>query len=105
MATPTPVRFRKRPIEIEAIQWDGTADGAVPIIDWILSGEATASFVCSDPDRCVAYDGDTQHTIVIRTLEGDMAASLGDYVIKGIRGEFYPCKADIFEATYERVEP
>ena len=42
--------------------------------------------------------------IVIETLEGDMTASIGDYIIKGVQGEFYPCKPDIFEATYEIVE-
>lgn len=42
--------------------------------------------------------------IIIKTLEGDMSATKGDYIIKGIKGEFYPCKADIFEATYEKYE-
>lgn len=46
---------------------------------------------------------DPEH-LTIRTLEGDMRADLGDYVIRGVAGEFYPCKPDIFEATYERME-
>lgn len=41
---------------------------------------------------------------MIKTLEGDMLATAGDYIIKGVQGEFYPCKPDIFEATYEEVE-
>jgi hypothetical protein len=47
---------------------------------------------------------DDQPWIAIQTLEGEMAAQPGDYIIKGVQGEFYPCKPDIFEATYEAAE-
>lgn len=97
-------RYRKKPVEIEAVQWDGTADGATRIIDWILSSGATATYTCSNPDRCSETHGDTPHSISIRTLEGDMRADLRDWIIKGVQGEFYPCKPDIFAATYEAVE-
>lgn len=96
-------RYRKRPVEVEAVQWGGTADGATPIIDWVLSGGSTANYVCSDPDRCTANSGDTSHSIIIRTLEGDMTASVGDWIIRGVEGEFYPCRDDIFRATYEKA--
>lgn len=96
-------RFRKRPVEIEAMKWDGTSTGATPIINWVLGGGGTASFVCSDPDQCVETDGDTPHRIMIRTLEGTMYADLGDWVIRGVQGEFYPCKPGIFDQTYEAV--
>lgn len=96
-------RYRKKPVEIEAVQWDGTAEGATPIINWILSSDATATYRCSDPDRCARTDGVTPHAIQICTLEGDMTASCGDWIIRGVQGEFYPCKPDIFEATYEEV--
>lgn len=99
-----PERFRKKPVEIEAMKWDGTAAGATPIIDWILANGATATYVCSNPDRCAETSGDTPHCIVIRTLEGDMRADVGDWIIKGVRGEFYPCKPDVFAATYEPAE-
>lgn len=98
-----PDRYRKKPVEIDAIQWDGTADGATPIVEWILAAGATATYVCSNPDRCAENDGDTPHVIVIRTLEGDMRAELGDWIVKGIENEFYPVKPGIFAATYERV--
>jgi hypothetical protein len=103
--TETPDRFRKRPVEIEAAQWDGTADGATRIIDWILGHGSTASYICSNPDRCAEHDGDTPHSISIRTLEGTMRADLDDWVIRepfptGDR-QFYPCKPDIFAKTYE----
>ena len=100
----TITRFRKRPVEIDAMQWDGTATGATRIIDWILGNGATATYTCSNPDRCAENDGDTPHSIAIRTLEGTMRADLDDWIIKGVAGEFYPCKPDIFAATYEPVD-
>lgn len=96
--------FRKRPVEVEAFRWDGTAAGATPIIDWVLSGGGTATLRCSDPTRCAETDGDTPHGIDIRTLEGTMCAGLGDWIIKGVQGEFYPCKDAIFRETYELVD-
>lgn len=97
-------RYRKLPVEITAMQWDGTTEGATPIIDWVLSSGGTATYRCSDPDRCSETDGDTPHSIQIRTLEGDMAASIGDWIVKGVAGEFCPVRDDIFRATYEPVE-
>lgn len=89
-------RFRKKPVEIEAVQWDGTAKGSTPIIDWILAGGGTARYSCADPTCDL-------HTLAIDTLEGTMHASAGDWIIRGVRGESYPCKPDIFAATYEPV--
>ena len=97
-------RYCKKPVEIEAVQWDGTADGATPIVEWITAAGAAANYLCSNPDRCAGTDGDTPHYIEIHTLEGDMRADLGDWIVKGVQGEFYPCKPDIFEATYEPAD-
>lgn len=97
-------KYRKRPVEIEARQWDGTASDATRIIDWILNSGATATYICSDPVRCSEHDGDTPHRIRIRTLEGDMTASLSDWIVQGVNGEFYPVKPDIFAATYEPAD-
>lgn len=97
-------RYRKKPVEIDAVQWDGTAEGATPIIDWILGSGSTATYACSDPNRCSETDGDTPHRIEIHTLEGTMRADIGDWIIKGVAREFYPCRDDIFRATYEAVE-
>lgn len=79
-------RYRKKPVEIEAIRYDG--DNYVEI----------KRFVGYDVSR-FGRDGHLQ----IHTLEGNMAVSPGDYVIRGVKGEHYPCKPDIFEATYEEV--
>lgn len=81
-------QFRKRPIVIEALQFTEQTKDQV------------FSFVTCD---CYADFVDGKPVLKIETLEGEMTASLGDWVIKGIAGEFYPCKADIFDATYEAV--
>lgn len=97
----TPVPVRKRPVLVHAMQWDGTAEGATPIIDWILASESTARYVCANPGRCVEFDGDSPHWIAIDTLEGTMQASVGWWIIRGVRGEFYPCEPEIFAETYD----
>lgn len=94
-------RYRKKPVVIDAVQWDGTAQGAAPIIDRILRSGGRAVYLCADPERCAAHGGDAPHTIRISTLEGDMSASIGDWIIRGVHGEFYPCKPQVFAATYE----
>jgi hypothetical protein len=91
---------RKKPVEVEARQWDGTAAGAAPIIDWVLSSGGTANYDCAS-DGCRGEDED--HVIFIQTLEGRMATSPGDWVIRGVEGEFYPCKDSVFQATYDKV--
>ena len=95
-------RFRKKPVEIDAMPWDGTAEGATPIIDWILANGGTARFACSQPESG-PYKPEKPHTIAIDTLEGTMHTSPGDWVIRGLQGEFYPCKPGIFTDTYEAV--
>ena len=80
-------RYRKKPVEIEAVQFNGPGD-VLPILDWMRGGgTAVANYVSG--------------VLVIPTLEGEMTASRGDWIIRGVQGEFYPCKPDIFEATYD----
>lgn len=95
-------KYRKKPVEIEAMQWDGTAAGATPIIDWALSNGGSVTYRCDGPGGCPGTEG--SHYLVIETLEGSMLASPGDFIIRGVANEFYPCKPDIFAATYERVQ-
>lgn len=90
------MRYRKKPVVIEARQWSGSAVEATPIIDWILEGGGTARYV--DYDQHGQSDDPSIH---VDTLEGTMHASPGDWIIRGVEGEFYPCKPDIFAATYE----
>lgn len=81
-------KFRKKPVEIEAIQFNGFNFGV--ITDW-MSGITGVHPSCY------------KETMVIETLEGDMVANVGDFIIKGVKGEFYPCKPDIFYATYDEL--
>ena len=83
-------KFVKKPVVIEAIQYDGTNITEIE------------SFVGAKLSTIMSSVGDTH--LLIPTLEGYMKTSKGDYVIKGIKGEFYPCKPDIFEKTYDVVE-
>ena len=91
------MRYRKKPIVIEAVQWDGTAEGATPIINWMLENNTTCRYI----DTVETVD---PQSIYIDTLEGTMRCSTDDWVIRGVSGEFYPCKPTIFDATYEPAE-
>ena len=81
------MKFRKKPVVIDAVQWDGTNVSEIreffgAFMDWSFR--------------------DTEY-LLIKTLEGEHTANPKDWIIKGVKGEFYPCKPDIFEATYESV--
>lgn len=84
--------FRKKPVVIQAMQWDGTENGAVKIA--LLDGINSKLDYNKTEGFCGLY---------IETLEGMMKVSARDFVIKGVNGEFYPCKEDIFIKTYEAV--
>lgn len=97
-------KYRKKPVEIEARQFIGE-EGGYDVYRWVeentqgsfdpLAEEVPASGVSIDP---------ATGFLLIATLEGVMQAKPGDYIIQGVEGEFYPCKPDIFEKTYEVVE-
>ena len=87
--------YRKKPVVIEAIRWNG--DNWDQVCAFITTGIGAV--------YATGHDGSPDHMeVVIHTLEGDMRASIGDYIIRGVKGEYYPCKPDIFEATYESAE-
>jgi hypothetical protein len=88
--------FRKKPVEIEAVQMTGTEQSAMKALDFIGDRNLGAVFA-------VPHKETDEWIVVIETLEGAMSASPGDWIIRGVQGEFYPCKPDIFEATYEPV--
>lgn len=87
------MRFRKKPVVIDAIQFDGTPGGAVGVFDTFADMPRGVKFL---PD-----DNLLTGRILIPTKEGEMTASAGDWIIKGIAGEFYPCKPEIFANSYE----
>ena len=81
------MKFIKKPVAIEAIEWDGTNFSELQ--EWVGS------------DFGGIYDmTDSAPSLVIKTLEGKHLARMGDWIIKGVKGEFYPCKPDIFKQTY-----
>ena len=80
------MKYRKKPVEIEAIQYIGTNEKKIELYHFM--GKLT-------------YYVDENEDLIIKTLEGNMKANIGDYIIKGVHGEFYPCKQDIFIETYE----
>lgn len=85
--------YRKRPVVIEAEHFDGSIESAKTIIAWIQAGGAEASLH-------VAQDDPPRWYVVVRTLEGPMRTFADSYVIRGVEGEFYPCVASVFAATY-----
>lgn len=80
------IMARKKPVEIEAVLYDGTKESADAIMKW-TTGEADAE----------------ANEMTIKTLEGELHVSVGDYVIRGTQGEYYPCKPDIFFEVYEVI--
>jgi hypothetical protein len=92
------MKYRKKPVVIEAVQWDGTGVG-LREIEAFMGADAFGSLGVSRYGRTGGL-----FFLVITTLEGAMRANPGDWIIRGIKGEYYPCKPDIFEATYEPVE-
>ena len=94
-----PKKFTKKPVTIEAMQWDGTGDGSIPVTAWALSHGWVILYDCLARD----FGAKPVPHLNIETLEGFMKATAGDWIIRGVAGEFYPCKSDIFAATYEEV--
>lgn len=86
------MKYRKKPVVIEAIQWNSQAN--IELIEKLL-GE---NLISESREGCGAVG------YWVKTLEGNMMISWGDYIIKGVNGEFYPCKPDIFEKTYEQAD-
>lgn len=89
-------KFRKKPVVIEAVLWDGKLPYR-SFQEVVKMAGVSAPFYIDGLDRGLDPTG----RLAIRTLEGTMMANDGDWIIKGVNGEFYPCKPDIFEKTYE----
>lgn len=89
------MKYRKKPVVIDAYQFSGSTTDVNRIEGWMKGGEC--------PERGGITTCDCGRKLEIETLEGVMTASMGDYIIKGVNGEFYPCKPDVFEKTYELV--
>ena len=90
-----PAKYRKKPVVIETMRFDASRYRAMTEVARWCGG-----LICSEASDWT----DVAYWLEIPTLEGVMKASPGDYIIRGVQGEFYPCKPDIFEDTYEVVD-
>ncbi len=94
------MEYRKRPVIIEAVQWTGRNHREI------------YNFLENKSNEYIEVDGRNFHIdhnkveggLIIKTLEGEHLATIDDFIIKGVNGEYYPCKPDIFEKTYDPVE-
>ena len=84
--------WRKKPVVIEAMRYTGEQENIYLLLKWAHGGLPPEANTILTPQ----YSG-----MLVRTLEGYLHASVGDWIIRGVKGEFYPCKPDIFAATYE----
>jgi len=95
------MKYKKKPIEIEAFQYDGDlmdTHGEYYVPQWAVDAweNDILTYGFNDDIECPCE-------LYVKTLEGNMLIKVGDYVIKGVKGELYPCKEDIFEMTYDLV--
>jgi hypothetical protein len=94
-------KYRKKPVVIEAVLLENNDASIAKAVEFVYNiGMETSMIGRSATIQQVRNEGG----LIIKTLEGDMKANFGDYIIKGVNGEFYPCKPNIFEKTYEVVE-
>ena len=95
-------KFRKKPVIIDALLWNGNNHRAM--YDFLTNYELKDEPMDSFGDNFYLDFYKVRGGLVVKTLEGEHLANIGDYIIKGVKCEFYPCKPDIFELTYERIE-
>ena len=98
------MKYRKKPVVIEAIQWVGKNERNM--FDFLTNNTKTDIIPTLEEDtfRVDLCNGGCQPgNLIIKTLEGEMKAEIGDYIVKDVNGEFYPCKSDIFTKTYDLV--
>lgn len=87
------LKCRKKPVEVDCVKWNGVNRTEIEK----FCGYESVEFKVDIIGSVIGLQ------LIIKTLEGDMVANRGDYIIKGVNGEFYPCKEDIFNKTYEIV--
>lgn len=92
-------KFRKKPVVIDAMLWDGSNHRGMFIF---LDGDHRSPLATNGTNFYIDHSKVTGG-LIIKTLEGEHLANIGDWIIKGVKGEYYPCKPDIFSTTYEAV--
>ena len=100
-----PRKYRKKPVVIEAMRFGAYTEGMPPAAWNDYRGGDVSRWLNAHGQECsVSQEDPGPAYALIPTLEGVMRADIGDFIIKGVQGEFYPCKPDIFAATYEPAD-
>jgi|TARA_R110000787_G_scaffold16255_1_gene49544 hypothetical protein len=92
------MKYRKKPVVIEAIQWEGNV--SQELSNWVQAYRKEHGSKYLPESDWIRLDG---QNLIILTLDREHTTQVGDWIIRGIQGELYPCKPDIFDATYEAV--
>lgn len=96
------MKYRKKPVVVDAVQWTG--ENQREMFDFLTDHKLMNDYMTASGKNFYVDHFKVPGGLVIRTLEGEHIANISDYIIRGVNGEFYPCKAEIFEKTYEKVE-
>ncbi len=95
------MKYRKKPVVIDAVQWTGKNHREM--YDFLTENTFKEEGMTVSEDHFYIDHGKVEGGLIIRTLEGEHLATIGDFIIRGVQGEYYPCKEDIFHQTYELV--
>lgn len=98
--------YQRKPVQVEAMWFDGSVQSATSIIDWVLasSRDTSASWRCRDPEGCGGRSGDLDHDLTIQTPRSSVTVGPGLFVLQQPDGEFHPCEARMFHQNYSLVE-
>jgi hypothetical protein len=96
------MKYKKKPVVIDAVQWTG--ENHREMFNFFTKNAFDKESMKVSQEHFYIDDNKVEGGLVIKTLEGEHLASIGDFIIRGVKGEYYPCKPDVFEQTYEKVE-
>ena len=96
------MKYKKKPVVIDAVQWTG--ENHREMFDFLTENTFDKESMQVSGEHFYIDHNRVEGGLIIKTLEGEHLASIGDFIIRGVKGEYYPCKPDIFEQTYERFE-
>ena len=96
------MKYKKKPVIIDAVQWTGKNQREM--FDFLTQDTFKEEYMTVSGDHFYIDHNKVEGGLIIKTLEGEHLATIGDYIIRGVKGEYYPCKEDIFNQTYELEE-
>ncbi len=96
------MKYKKKPVVIDAVQWTG--ENHREMFDFLTENAFDKESMQVSGEHFYIDHNKVEGGLIIKTLEGEHLASIGDFIIRGVKGEYYPCKPDVFEQTYEKVE-